>query len=518
MRSWSRWVRLACGGAAALAAGCAADRVVLPSGHLPFEAGTADTHTTAVLATSTAPPLAPKVDGKAGPFELPNVIPGTEVPNVSVPKFDKETAPADRAAAIRKRYPEVVPASASQPTGAPASLGELQQLAMANSPVVRKAEAEVEAAHGQVIQAGLHPNPTVGYQADQIQPGLRPPTGSGAGQQGAFVNQLIKTAGKLRLAQQVAGYDYINALVAVRRARVDVAAKVREAYLAAAVARRGVEVNQALAAMADEVYQLQLKRVAAGEAAAHEPFQPHAQAVQARNAVVQSEAAFKAAWRQLAAAVGQPDLPAVPLSGRADAPPPALDLDVLRARMLEQHTDLLTARNLVAQAQANMTLQRKSPVPDLQTNTYQQYDNLAQVYQFGIQVGIQLPVSDRNQGNIRTARARIAAAGANMLAVENELQAKLAEAFGRYEANVKVAASYREQVLPDLIQAYRGAVRQFQVEPEKVGFNEIVTAQQAIVQALQAYQAALEAQWKAVVELAALGQLDELYPEAAPAR
>ncbi len=65
--------------------------------------------------------------------------------------------------------------------------------------------------------------------------------------------------------------------------------------------------------------------------------------------------------------------------------------------MFDQHTDLLTARNQIAQAQTNVTLQRRMPIPDLQTNSYHQYDNLAQTYQFGVQLGVQLPLSDRNQ-------------------------------------------------------------------------------------------------------------------------
>lgn len=521
MVSWSRRAKLTLGGVIGLSAGCASDRLILPAGHLPPSAAVSDANSGVVLSASPAPELPPSPAGKSNPFDLPNAIPGAGLPPVAVPKFGKDVPAAERSALVRKAYPDLTPVSAALPAGTALGLAELQQLAVANHPVVRKAEAEAEAALGQVVQAGLHPNPTVGYQVDQWQPKLNIPpgsTGSGAGQQGGFINQLIKTAGKLGLAQQVAGYDYINALVAVRKARVEVTAQVRAAYFTAVVAQRGVEVNQALAGLADEVYQLQLKRVAAGEAAAHEPFQFHAQAVQARNAVAQAEATYKAAWRQLAAATGQPDLAPAPLAGRADTPAPTFDADVLRARVLEQHTDLLTARNQIAQARANITLQRRLPIPDLQTNTYQQYDNLAQTYQFGIQLGIQLPISDRNQGNIRTARARVAAAGESLRATENDLQGKLAEAFGRYEANVKIARSYREQVLPDLVQAYRGLVRQFQVEPEKVGFNDIVVAQQNISQAIQAYQAALEAQWKAVVDLSAIGQLDELYPEVPPAR
>jgi hypothetical protein len=75
-----------------------------------------------------------------------------------------------------------------------------------------------------------------------------------------------------------------------------------------------------------------------------------------------------------------------------------------------------------------------------------------------------------------------------------------------------IAANYRDKVLPSLAQAYRAIVRRYQVEPEKVGFNDIVVAQQNLAQAQSAYLAALDGQWRAVVNVANVAQFDELYP------
>ncbi len=521
MKGRARWWSAA--GAVALA-GCTGTKVHLPVGSYPAPLGPPDAQAAGVMAVlPTTPPAAPPpAGGKGRPFELPDKLPGASAPPLAQPRFDKDTPQADRDAAVRKAYPELTTVAGKEPGPAdarPVSLADLRQLAAANSPVLRRASAEADATYGQVIQAGLYPNPTVGYQGDQIQPALRLPEGStasGSGQQGGFVNQLIKTAGKLRLAQQVAGFDYINALVAVRRAEVDVATAVRTQYFAVLVARQGVEVNRALAGMADEVYRLQLGQVAAGLAAGYEPLQLYAQAEQARNAVIQSEAAYRAAWRQLAAAVGRPDLPPAPLEGSAEAAPPVFDADRLRAWVLEQHTEVLTARNTLAQAQVNHTLQRRNVIPDLGTNQYHQYDNAAQTYQFGVQLGIELPLTNRNQGNIRTAAARIGQATAGLEATQNDLTGRLAEVFARYEVNRATAARYRTLIMPNLTRAYRALIRRYQVEPDRVSFNDVVVAQQNLAQALQAYLTALDAQWRAVVDLANLGQLDDLFPPTPP--
>lgn len=504
--------------------GCLNRGVTLPPGCLPPDSPLPDLASAGALAPEK-PATATQSNGASRSDPLKD-LPGATAPPVIVPQMPKEATLAEREKTVEATYPRLSNVAASQVVRAtadapPVSLAELQQMAAESSPVLRRARAEAESTYGQVIQAGLHPNPTVGYQADQIQPRLALPptsTASGAGQQGGFINQLIKTAGKLGLAQKVAGFDYINALVAVRRAQVDVTAAVRAQYFAVLVAQQGVEINRALVQMADEAYQLQLRETAAGEKAGYEPLQLYAQAEQARNALVLAEANYRAAWRQLAAAVGRPDLSPRPIAGKADIPAPVFDPDFIQARVLSEHTDILTARNTLAQAQTNLVLQRRQPIPDLATNQVLEYDNLAQVYQVNLQFGIQVPVFDRNQGNIHAAQARIGKATANIAATENELVGKLAEAFGRYNANRQTAERYRERILPNLARAYKALIHHHRIDPDKVAFDDVILGQQNYAQALQAYLAALDAQWKAVVDVANVGQLDELFPSPVSAK
>ncbi len=518
--TWSRRVvRLA--GAGAVALGGCLHRPAVPNGFLPGPSTAPDAHTAAFLTPDATPKMTPPAPPAAAPakgprpFELPPGLPGTDSPLVRLPRFTKDTPPADRLRMVREAYPEVVSAGAlEKPPGDPLSLADLQQIARANSPVLRRASADAGVAYGQMIQAGLHPNPTIGYEVDQWQPGNRPT--NNAGQQGGYVTQLIKFPGKLDLAQAVARFDYINAYVAVRRSEVDVSTAVRTNYFQVLLARKGMEVTAALSALADEVYLIQLKQVAAGEAAGYEPLQLYAQAIQARNALALAQANYRANWRQLAAALGRPNLPQAPLAGSADLPPPVIDAEAAQARVVDSHTDILTARNRILQAQTNLRLQRLNRVPDLATNAVVQHDNAARNNQFNLQLGLPLPVWDRNQGNIRAAESQIASNTAALAATENDLTSRLADAMGRYEANLVAVANYRDKVLPAMAQAYQGLISRYQQEPVdvpggKVAFNDIVTAQQNLAQALQSYLAALTAQWQAVVDLGSLLQVDELY-------
>jgi outer membrane protein, heavy metal efflux system len=447
------------------------------------------------------------------PFRLPSGLPGADAAPIQAPSL-KGLSPSERERKIREAYPALTPLPDVPPPGLPESgkpytLAELQAFALDKNPTIKRAAAEADAAYGAMVQAGLYPNPHVGYQADQIQPGPLPK--NNAGQQGAFIQQLIKTAGKLSLATAAAGMNYANAQVALRRARLDVINQVRSHYYAVLVARETMHVSGTLAKLADELYDLQLRYVASGEAAGHEPLQLYAQAVQARNVYALAASRYAADWKQLAASLGMPELPLRALDGTVDAPPPRYDAELARQRVLERHTDLLSAQNSILQAQYQARLARVTPIPDVSINTAFQHDNAVGNNQANVQIGITLPLFDRNQGNIQAALALLARSQEDLQARQNDLSARLAEALGRYQSSQAIVQNYREHILPNLSRAHRAIIQRRETEPDKVQFNDIVVSQNNLGQALNSYLIAIGDQWTAVVDLANLLQIDDLY-------
>src|SRR6266478_4473562 len=51
------------------------------------------------------------------------------------------------------------------------TLEELQQMALQSNPTFAQSAANIQAAEGRKKQSGLYPNPTVGYQGEQIRGG-----------------------------------------------------------------------------------------------------------------------------------------------------------------------------------------------------------------------------------------------------------------------------------------------------------------------------------------------------------
>jgi cobalt-zinc-cadmium efflux system outer membrane protein len=447
-------------------------------------------------------------------LQYPPELPGADAPPIRLPPFkpDDPKSIKEREAAIQRLFPPLPPLGPNPepkpgPDGHALSLPDLQRLAIANSPLLRQAAAQVEAARGAAVQAGLYPNPTFGYETNTAG------TGATAGYQGAFLDQTIKTAGKLKLARAAAVMDLRNAELAFRRTQADLASQVRAGYFAVLVAQENLKVSLALARFTDEVYRVQVDQVRFAQAAPYELAQLRVLTIQTRAALVQARNRYTSAWKQLAATLGLPGMCPTELAGRVDMPIPVYCYEQVLAWVLSKHTDVLTALNTVQRERYNLRLAQMMPIPDVEVGLAVMKDFTTPPFAVveNITVGVQLPVWDRNQGNILQAQANLLRAVEESHRVRNDLTARLAEAFERYQNNRVILEYYRNQILPDQVRAYRGAYERHQQEPDKVGFADIVNAQQILAGSIATYIGTLGDLWTAVVDIAQLLQTNDLF-------
>lgn len=425
--------------------------------------------------------------------------------------------------ALQAVYPSLPPLPAMLPprpgpTGQPMTLAELQQMAMVGNPTIRQAASDVEGARGAARQAAAHPNPTVGYEADTIG------TGRTAGQQGAYFTQLIKTAGKLKTAEASAIMSLLNAEVALRKAQVDVMGQVRANYFAVLVARESVRWNEELSAFTARVYGVYVEQTKAGLLAGYEPLLLRSLAAQAQTSVIQARQRYESAWRQLAAAIGQPDFPLTEIAGHAEMAIPAYSRDAALARVMTDHTDLFTAQNVQQKARYDLRAAQLVPVPDVNFQLVVQRDYTTPPFgtTANIQIGVPLPVWDKNLGGIQQAQASLLRASYEQARVRSDLSTRLADAYERYETNRLTVANYKDRVLPDLAKSYNAARSRALVTPSDIASTpvssfEFIATEQLYINALTTYQTALANQWQAVVDVASLLQIDDLYQEIPPA-
>ncbi len=173
-------------------------------------------------------------------------------------------------------------------------------------------------------------------------------------------------------------------------------------------------------------------------------------------------------------------MPLSEVAGRVDRFIPYYDYDEVLAYVLQNHTDILTARNVVKKAQYLLKLAQVTPIfPNLDVR-YSLEKDFA-LAPFGtyqtVALGFPLPIWDQNKGNIIAAQAALVRAGEESHRVEVTLTNSLALAYEGYRNNLYAMEYYRRYILPDLVRYYRGIFGRRQVDPNSA-FGDLVFAQQ----------------------------------------
>ncbi|MBV9125882.1 MAG: TolC family protein, partial [Planctomycetes bacterium] len=430
-------------------------------GAMLFPEAGVDVQTAAWMQAGPNPAMPAEVRARFN-LKIPPEIPGAETPRIVLPK---DRAEAQRT--IRQLYPELPPLPEEPkalpgPNGRPYTLADLQQLAAANSPTLRQAASDVEAARGNLIQANAYPDPTVGLAVSPSNDGSTP------GVWGPTVSQTIRTGGKQKLAVAAAEMDLANAQLALRRARSDLATAVRNAYFALLVAQETVRVSKGLARFTDEVFRLQEDLLEHGFAASYEPAALRAQAYTARLALKQAIATYSYSWKELVATLGLRQLPLTEVAGRIDRAIPYYDYDQVLAQVLANHTDVLTARNGLEKARYNLKLAQITPAyPDVNFTVAVQKELVLPPKQWSpsATIGFPLPIWDKNRGNIIAAESALVRAGEEPHRVETTLTNNLAAAYVGYKNNLDALEYYRRYILPDQVRTYRGVFERRQIDP-----------------------------------------------------
>ncbi|MFO0849934.1 MAG: TolC family protein [Gemmataceae bacterium] len=411
----------------------------------------------------------------------------------------------------------VTPASASQPTpapsalppaGGPLSLADLERIALGHNPTLAQAAAQVEAAQGRAVQARLYPNPIVGYQGDEIG------NEGKAGQQGAFLLQQVVTAGKLRLNGAKFGEEVKQAEAAALAQQMRVANSVRMAYYRALAFQEVLRVQKELVKVAEDAVTTTQELINTGAANRPDLLQARIEADQQRVTLQNTQARYEAFWQQLAALLGRPDLPPTALTGDVTRACGPLDLDAVRAGLLADSPEVLFARANVERNRYALAREKVEPVPDLMLRGGAQYDANTRNTFANVQVGVRLPVWDRNQGNVRAAASQLARAEAEVGRVELMLQQRLARVWANYRTAKAVEELYRTKSLPDAKEAYELYVDSF--KQRRAAWPQVLIAQRTYFRlATEHLQAAMEVR-QAEVLLCGLLEADGLGDPLAP--
>jgi cobalt-zinc-cadmium efflux system outer membrane protein len=253
---------------------------------------------------------------------------------------------------------EEVPAETYADSGG-LTLAGLESIALAQNPALARAAALVSAARGDYLQVGLMPNPSVGYEGQQLGSGGR------AEQHGVTIGQEIVTAGKLRLSRAVAGQRIEVAQQEYTAARFRVLTDVRIAFYEALVAQRQGELAEELLKISAGFFTMAGQLEQAKEVGRIDVLQANLERQQAEMLVETSRQRYDAAWRRLAAATGSTELAPLPLVGAPFSDAAELPFQDALSTILSRSPETAAAAAQVDRAAAVLRRERAEPIPNV---------------------------------------------------------------------------------------------------------------------------------------------------------
>ena len=397
---------------------------------------------------------------------------------------------------------------------------EFEQLALKRNPAIAQAEAAIQSAAGRTLQAGLKPNPVLGANGEHV---ARVTNG---GAVGGFISQRFVTAGKLRLSQEVARHEQTQVERDLETQKLRVRNAVRVLFYQALSEQRRLKIRVEMTGYAER--SVAIARELANVGLLDKPQVLAAEIDLQRIGLdtLNSRHALTRTWRQMAALVNQPELTPAELSGDLDQLP-AVEIDAALQRIFTESPELRSAEAGVLRAESALRRARVDKIPDLQVRAGVRRNGewtelpapapLRRVGAEGIfDVGFELPVFNRNQGNIAAARADVNRA---KLAIDRRrlaLRTRLASV-ARDFANAQTAAErYRTQMIPRATEAYQ--LYSANYRQMSAPYPQVLMTQRNLIDLQEAYVNALAAAWRSAVEIDGLlidpaGLLDAGEPE-----
>ncbi len=387
------------------------------------------------------------------------------------------------------------------------TLADMERMALQANPTLAQAQAAIRAAEGRRVQAGLWPNPVVGYTGEEFS--VR--AFNEKSEHFAFIEQPILLGGKLSKSQRIFAQEKALAEQEAIAQRQRILNTVRMLFYEALGAQRRVETRAELVRIAREAVGVTEQLFNVGQADRPDTYEIEIEAQRAQLDLIMAENRQDQVWQQLGAVLGDPFLKPTCLLGDLEKGLPALDQEAALATLLGGSPELKRARAAVERARATIARAKAERVPDLflrggfgySTELLESRNPRLAGRKTGpegfLEIGIRLPIFNRNQGNIAAATAELEIAEREARRVELALRARMAAVFRNYRNALRVVTQYERHVLPRAKRGYQLYLAGF--KQMAAAYPQMLIAQRTLFQAQDTYIDALVEVWQSAIQI-----------------
>lgn len=404
--------------------------------------------------------------------------------------------------------------AAAQTTGQPAraaladpQLDALVAEALTNAPETAAAQASVEAAQQRIVPARTLADPFVSttYQNDGRSFSLGNAEGSFLG---LMASQSIPWPGKLRLAGDVATSEAREIeRGTLRRTALALEARVRNAWYDIVLARSIDRIIEDRRNAATQIEASVRERYAAGLAEQQDVLRAQVELARIDEQKATQAAVIASRIAELNRLAGAPqDRPiATPDRLPEDAVFPTLA--ELIAAAAARSPELAASGQAIETGRIRVDLAKKNFLPDFSVNAGSMYRGsfeMGPMWQVGIGVTVPLWIERRQQNQLAEAQAMVRGRTAESETVTRELELRTRERTAQLDAALRIAALYRDKVLPLDELSLESALASYQAG--KLPFISILDALNTLYsdRAIYAGRLAESAKWRVAIDEASL--------------
>jgi cobalt-zinc-cadmium efflux system outer membrane protein len=381
------------------------------------------------------------------------------------------------------------------------SLQEFLGMADKSNPTIAQANDIVQRSAAQARQAGFYPNPTVGYQGEQIRGGSY-----AGGEQGAFIQQTVVLGGKLGLRRQIYNEQKQSDQLGVEEQTYRVHNDVAKAFYEALASQATVVVRQRLLGLALNAVETVHQLANVGQADAPDILQAEVEGEQAKVDFETAQRDYLKSFRRLAAFSGRQELEVSPLAGNLEAPP-ELDAEHQVANILHSSPTVKRMQQEIAVNEARLRVAKRDLIPDLLIKAGEEY-NFEHITENPVKsagpqsfatVGINLPLWNRNQGNVVAAQADEERAKQEVLRTQLSLKQQAEPLAQSYMSARFTADRYKTQLIPRAQRAYQLYLTKYQ--NMAMAYPQVLVSQRTLFQLQIGYLSALRDVWTNAIAL-----------------
>jgi outer membrane protein, heavy metal efflux system len=438
----------------------------------------------------------PQAKPSPSPTPRPDMMPAaspspTPSHQMSPPMQMPSPTPLPQVTDIQRTRRQVIPAEPVM------RVEDLEAMAIQRNPTLAQADAAIRAAEGRRRQAGLFPNPVAGYFLEEF--AFRSP--GETAEQGAFIEQTIPLGGKLSKARRVFEREKDQATMLAEAQRLRVTNSIRVLYYETLGAQRLVELRDDLSQLAREAVEITKELYNVGQADRPDQMEIEIEAERAEIDFLKAQNDWSRSWQTLAAMAGNPGLPPARLADSPEAALATLNEAQLLDQLLSQSPEIRVAQTGVLRAQAVLARARAERVPDLFLRgglgyNYERFEPVVpsiagerKGLEGRIEVGVNVPIFNRNQGGIAAAEAEIAIAERELERLQLLLRSRFAASFREYRNAQQLVERYRTHVVPRAREAYRTYLANFR--QMAAAYPQVLIAQRTLFQVEVEYARAL---------------------------